>query len=141
MIVTGAVGVAALAFRGTARAQTKKPDARATLLGALADCSRTGEVCVAHCATELAQGNKELANCNLRVHEMLALVGAMQRLAALDTPLARKQAELCAAACRTCKDACYDHKAHFAHGMHLACKECGESCERCEAACRAYAAT
>src|SRR5215475_6893409 len=97
MMVAGAAAVVIGAR--AAGAETKKPDARAALLAAVAECKRTGEVCVAHCLDELGQGNKAFANCNLRVYEMMALVESTGTLAALGSPLAKKQAELCAAAC------------------------------------------
>ena len=141
VLLLGATGVVALAAGGSARAQTKKPaDPRSALMAALAECRRTGELCVAHCATELGQGNKAMANCNVKVHEMMAMTGALATLAALGSPLAKKHAALCADACNACKEACLEHRSHWAHGMHLICKDCMEACERCEAACRAYAA-
>ena len=144
MILTGAAGLAAAALTRGAGADTKKPpsatSAREALLVATAECRRAGDVCVAHCLSELAQGNTGMAKCSQRVDEMLALVQSTARLVAVDSTLARKQAELCAAACKSCHEACYEHQAHFAQGKHLACKQCGDACERCEAACRAYVA-
>jgi Cys-rich four helix bundle protein (predicted Tat secretion target) len=142
-LLSMSLGIAALAVGAQANAQGKpaaKADPRAALLAALAECRRTGELCVAHCASELAQGNKTMANCNLRVHEMLAVTASLATLAALESQLARRQAAVCADACKACKEACAEHKAHWSHGMHLICKECMEACETCERLCRAYAA-
>jgi len=142
-ILATSVGLGVLAVSGAVRAQQAKPaklDKRGELLASLAECQRTGEDCVAHCAEELGKGNKEMANCNRRVLEMLAVTRATLTLAAMNSSQAKSLATLCAQTCATCKEACAEHKAHFGHGMHLACKACMEACERCEAACKAYAA-
>lgn len=151
-LLTSSIGLGVLAVASAAHAQgkpaappappaaAKKPDARGDLLAALADCQRTGEECVAHCAAELARGNKEMANCNQRVHEMLAMTRPMLSMVALESSQARALAALCAQTCKACKEACGEHRAHFAHGMHGACKACMEACERCESACKAFAA-
>jgi Cys-rich four helix bundle protein (predicted Tat secretion target) len=140
ILVAGAAGVALLAQGREAAAQApKKADARTALLDSLLKCVATGEACLAHCATELGKGDKSMANCNRRVHEMLALVRATHSLAALDSELLGKAAAVCATACKLCADACGEHKAHFAHGMHLECKACMEACLECEKACRAVA--
>lgn len=103
-------------------------------------CVRTGEACVAHCTDELAKGNTSMANCNKRVHEMLAMTRAMQTLAASKSELAKRHAAICADACKACAAACLEHKDHWGHGMHLACKACYEACVACEQSCRKLAA-
>lgn len=144
-VLSSAAALGVLAFSNASRAQTKpaapaKKDPRADLLSSLAECQRAGEECIAHCAVELGRGNKEMANCNMKVHEMVAMTRAMSTLVAMESAQAKALAALCAASCRACKEACAEHKAHFAHGMHLPCKACMEACERCEAACKAFAA-
>lgn len=116
---------------------TPAPDPKKALLDALAKCISAGEVCQAHCVEELGKGNVSMANCNRRVHEMLAMCRATQTLAALESTLLAQAAATCAAACKACAEACGEHKAHFAHGMHQACKDCMESCQACEKACSA----
>lgn len=113
------------------------PDPKKALLDALAKCISAGEVCQAHCVEELGKGNVSMANCNKRVHEMLAMCRATQTLAALGSSLLPQAAATCAAACKACAEACGEHKEHFAHGMHMACKDCMESCQACEKACSA----
>jgi Cys-rich four helix bundle protein (predicted Tat secretion target) len=114
-------------------------DAYAEVVESTTNCIRAGEVCVAHCTTELAGGNTSMANCNKRVHEMLALTRAMLTLAASKSDLAGKLASVCAEACKTCAAACAEHKEHWGHGMHLACKDCYEACLACEKNCRKLA--
>lgn len=101
-----------------------------------ATCIAAGDLCVAHCARELAAGNKSMGNCNKKVHDMIATCQAILSLASAGSPLSKSMAAVCADACKACADACGEHKAHFAHGMHLPCKACMESCLACEKACR-----
>ena len=77
-----------------------------------------------------------MANCQKRVREMMALIRPLMTLAASDSEYLSKLAAICAEACKTCGEACAEHKEHFAHGMHIECKECMEACQRCEKACR-----
>ena len=115
-------------------------DALGTVVNTAAACIKAGEVCLAHCIKELSTCNTSMANCNRRVHEMLATCNAMLRLAAMRSDLARKFAALCAEACANCEAACAEHRAHWAHGMHLECKACFEACVECRKACLALAA-
>jgi len=101
-----------------------------------AACVAAGELCVAHCGRELATGNTAMASCNARVHDMLATCRAMVTLASSASPLSRAMAAVCADACKACAAACLEHKAHWAHGMHLECKACYETCLACEKSCR-----
>jgi len=103
---------------------------------AAADCIRTGDACLAHCARELRAGNKEMANCNERVQDVIAMCSALLKLASAESEYAVRLATVCADVCKSCKDACAEHQDHFAHGMHLECKACMESCQACETACR-----
>src|SRR5688572_2124614 len=108
VLLGGAAGVL-LAAQAGAQPAPKKVDKRQALVDSLAHCLATGEVCIAHCAEELGKGNKEMASCNRRVHEMTAAVRATLALAALDSELLGKMAAVCAAACKLCADACAEH--------------------------------
>ena len=122
---------------GPTKAQNQTP--RDTLVTTTSDCEQKGALCSAHCAEELAKGNTSMAHCAESVEEMRALVQAMLTLAARGSAVAKRLAPVCAEACKTCADACLEHKAHWEHGMHLACKSCMEACLACEKACNAYA--
>lgn len=120
-----------------AAATAKEPkDAYSDVSATAADCIRTGEACVAHCGDELGRGNTAMANCNKRVHEMLAMVQAMLTLASSKSEFAKRHAANCADACKACAAACLEHKEHWGHGMHLPCKACYDACIACEASCR-----
>ncbi len=142
-----AVAAASLLAAGDAKAgaaagtATKDPkDPYAEVVDSASACIRTGETCLAHCMEELAKGNTSMANCGKRVYEMLAVIRAMQTLAAGRSELAKRHAVLCADACKTCAAACLEHKEHWSHGMHMACKACYDACIACEQSCRKLAA-
>jgi len=101
-------------------------------------CIETGELCVAHCSKELAEGNAEMAKCNVSVQSMMAVCSAAARLVALGSSQAKKAVELCAAVCKECAESCEEHKGHFGHGMHLDCKACMEACRDMEKSCKAW---
>ncbi|MGE0399973.1 MAG: hypothetical protein AB7T06_24875 [Kofleriaceae bacterium] len=117
----------------------KKPDARA-LLASLSTCLAKATLCDAHCAAQLANGEKSFVRCAAAVRDMLAVGQATEVLVSRGSVNAKKMVELCAAACRECSAACLEHKAHWSHGMHVECKECMEACDACTKACVAYLA-
>lgn len=127
-------------FSKVARAADKKKSASPARFAELIDtttaCIKTGEACLAHCERELAQGNKSMADCNTKVHEMLALTKAMLTLASMGSAEAIKLAPVCAEACHACAQSCAEHREHFSHGMHLECKDCMEACQACDKACQ-----
>jgi Cys-rich four helix bundle protein (predicted Tat secretion target) len=143
LLQTGFVLGAAM-IATTASADDKHPsppsgsDARMALLDALAICGAKGQLCAAHCQTQLASGAKEFARCAAAVDDMLAVIAATQSLVARRSASARKLADLCAAVCKDCSAACLEHKAHWAHGMHVECKACMEACDACAKACAAF---
>lgn len=109
------------------------------LVVASSACIQAAEPCEAHCQEQLGKGHTEFANCNVRVHETLALTRALMTLAAMGSSHTPKLAAICADACKACSEACAEHKKHFSHGMHLQCKACMEACNDCEKACRKVA--
>ncbi|HUJ61309.1 MAG TPA: hypothetical protein VLX92_22550 [Kofleriaceae bacterium] len=137
------VGVGLAATIGEVRADNPKPstDARTAVLDALAVCLAKGALCVAHCQAELAGGHTELAKCSQAVLDMTAVANAAQSLIARQSPNAKRIADLCATTCKACSAACLEHKAHWAHGMHLECRACMEACDDCAKACAAYASS
>lgn len=106
----------------------------------IAHCLATGEACVGYCMSEFANGNKEMAECNRTVQEMLALCEALLKLNAYNSAHTKALAKISAQACDTCAEACKKHSPHWAHGMHLICKSCYEACLECSKACKAMAA-
>ncbi len=98
-------------------------------------CLKTGEDCLRHCAESLAAGNKLMGDCNKAVLNMLALCGALAKVASYGTAAAdriQRLAAVCGDICRDCAAMCKPHAGH-----HEACKQCMESCEACAKACDA----
>lgn len=148
LIAKGVVGVGAVAAGAvlaasdamaanakSAKAEKKSPEQM--LIETSIACIQTGELCLGHCMQELGSGNNSMAKCALKVEEMLTLCGSLVKLTSLKSAHAKKIALATADACKECRDACNEHKAHFSHGMHLTCKDCADACEACEKACRA----
>lgn len=117
-----------------------RPDARQALLDSLVACITKSTVCLAHCEAQLAAGHKEFARCASATTDMIAIANVVQSVVTRKTAMARRATELCAASCQECASACAEHKAHFAHGMHVECKECLDACEACATACAAFLA-
>jgi Cys-rich four helix bundle protein (predicted Tat secretion target) len=115
-------------------------DKRGALLDALHTCIAKGELCQAHCQTQLGTGDKDFAHCMATVTDMLAVCNATASLVARQSARAKDQVTACAAVCKDCSAACAEHKAHFAHGMHVECKACMDSCDACVAACQSFLA-
>jgi len=99
-----------------------------SLLGDISKCLDDGAVCQNHCVDELSKGNKDMGKCNRKVTEMLAICNAMHAMVALKSDRAKDLAAVCVKVCQDCADACAEHKAHWAHKMHLECKDCHDSC-------------
>jgi Cys-rich four helix bundle protein (predicted Tat secretion target) len=124
-----------IAFAADTKAK-KASGPHADLVASVTECLKTGEACAAHCQKQLAAGNTMFAKCAQATDEMLTLCRSMLHLASTGSALSPKLAAVCAEACKSCADACGEHKAHFSQGMHLECKACMESCEACEKDCK-----
>lgn len=111
---------------------TENPFAKA--IDAAAECAKRGEICIAHCQTLLAQGDKSLAACLKTALEMVAGCKAFLTLASHQSKSAKKMAALCAELCHECEKACKEHEAH-----HKACKDCLDSCVACAKECEKVA--
>jgi len=135
-VFSGFAGLQEVHASEKAKKADPKKGAAAAFVKAAFHCIETGELCVAHCSKELAEGNAEMAKCNVSVQSMMAVCSAAARLVALGSSQAKKAVELCASACKECAESCEEHKAHFGHGMHLECKSCGEACREMEKACK-----
>jgi Cys-rich four helix bundle protein (predicted Tat secretion target) len=140
--VLGLIGSQTLVGSWAEAKEEKKaaPEAAKDYNSVIAHCLATGEACVGYCMSELANGNKEMAECNRTVQEMLALCGALLKLNAYKSEHVKELAKISAQACDTCAAACKKHSPHWAHGMHLICKSCYEACLECSKACKAMAA-
>jgi len=62
------------------------------------------------------------------VRQTQALCRATGALATMKSVYTEGMLDVCARACDDCQAACEEHKAHWAHGMHMECKACAEAC-------------
>ena len=104
------------------------------LIGTSGDCVRTGEACLSHCLDLLGKGDKEMAACAKSVNDLLAVCGALQRLATTESPLLPKYARLAGEFCEGCEKECRKHEK-----KHSQCKDCAEACAACLKECRKIA--
>lgn len=94
------------------------------------DCERMCELCSAHCAKSLADGNKDHLHTLRLCQDCAAICQAASRSAAKDGPLSDIICTSCAEACKRCGDACEKHA-----GDPIM-KKCADECRNCEKACR-----
>ncbi len=104
---------------------------------ATSDCMKKGQACADHCKKELSEGHTLFEKCYSSIQAMMALCGATNKLAEIKSTRTAQILDLCISALETCRDACLEHKAHFAHGMHLECRDCAEACSNCITHCKA----
>jgi Cys-rich four helix bundle protein (predicted Tat secretion target) len=143
-ILLGGVALASAAIVSNAQAAEKEhahehhhhgAAANSGLLNAAADCIQKGEVCVNHCLYLLGQGEKEMAACAKSVHQVIAICGALQQLANLESSYLPRLAAVAMDICKKCEDECKKHA-----DKHEECKACGESCAACYKECKKIAA-
>jgi Cys-rich four helix bundle protein (predicted Tat secretion target) len=104
------------------------------LINATGDCVAKGEACLAHCLILMGDGDKSMAGCAKAVNQMLALCGALQKLAAQSAPQTKALAKVALDACTECEKECKKHA-----DKHAECKACRESCLECIKQCKAIA--
>lgn len=105
------------------------------LTSASADCTETGNACVAHCFILLGQGDKEMAECAQSVNLMLSMCNAVGVHAASDSKYLKDVVTTCKSICEDCEKTCRQHE------KHAECKACGDSCADMVSACNDYLKT
>lgn len=136
-VMAGAALGLGLMAMGNAQAAAEEKSGLTKLAKSASECAALGEACAAHCSAQMLKGDMSMAKCNAKVQEMMAMCKALVTLSSYNSAQLKKVAAVTADVCVECQKACEEHKKHFAMGMHLICKECGEACARCEKECRA----
>lgn len=103
----------------------------APLAASVADCLQTGEACLAHCLVLLGKGDKEMAACAQSVNQMLAVCGALGKLAGQEAKYTAAMAKVAADICADCEKECRKHDK-----KHAECKACGDACAACLKECK-----
>ncbi|GBF51863.1 hypothetical protein LPTSP4_34010 [Leptospira ryugenii] len=89
-------------------------------------CKLAAELCLSHCISEMAGGDKSLGSCASSTKEVIAACDAFISLASQNSSFTKKSAQLCAEICQSCAKECKKHADH-----HKECKDCMESCLSC----------
>ncbi len=97
-------------------------------------CVATANDCIRHCLGMLAMKDDSMTGCMNTAYQVVAACGALQALAAVNSPqtpaFAKATAEICAACQKQCEK--YPDVAE--------CKACADSCKACGDECRKIAA-
>jgi hypothetical protein len=101
-------------------------------------CAQACTTCADACLTEDdVAGLTDCIRANLDCADMCEATGRfLSRYAGQPTNLVRAFLDTCAAACRTCAEACEKHSS-----MHEHCAVCARACRDCEQACRSLVDT
>lgn len=138
--IAAAAGAAALAASGEAFAgaegdmHSMHPAMFKALQEACGHCVGTANDCLRHCIGMLAMKDFSMTGCINTAYQVVAACGALQALAAVNSPqvtaFAKATAEICAACQKECEK--YPDVAE--------CKACAASCKACGEECRKVAA-
>jgi len=101
-----------------------------------ADCTATGNACIAHCLILLGNGDKDMAECAKSVQLMMPMCEAVGYHAAANSKHLKAMVKICQNVCDDCEKACREHE-----DKHAECKSCANSCSDMIDACKAYLKT
>jgi len=144
VVASGLLGATAFAAddkhaahdHGTPKARPVSKELKA-VQDATFQCLKAGELCLAQCNAVLAGGKTSMADCQLAVMNMLAVVGATSPIMVYNTAEVghlKALARVCADFCRKCEKECKPHA-----NDHQECKDCMQACIDCAKACDAFA--
>jgi Cys-rich four helix bundle protein (predicted Tat secretion target) len=137
--IIAAAGAAALvasgeAFSAGSDTHSMHPAMFKALQEASGHCVATANDCLRHCVGMVAMKDYSMTSCMNTAYQVVAACGALQALAALNSPhvpaFAKATAEICAACQKQCEK--YPDIAE--------CKTCAASCKACGEECRRVAA-
>jgi Cys-rich four helix bundle protein (predicted Tat secretion target) len=111
------------------------PNPYSSLIASSSDCLKTGEACLAHCLVLLGEGDKEMAACAQSVNGLLAVCGALGRLAGQNSKHTAALAKVAADVCADCEKECRKHEK-----KHAECKACADACASCLKECKKLSA-
>ena len=128
-LALGTLSCARNAVAQSAPAQHHHHGGDAALLDAVSACLKQGNACMAHCLGMRAAGDTTMAACAPVVHDMLAAMEALSKIAARGGPRAAEFAKVSMLLCVDCEAECKKHA-----DKHVVCRECMEACQRTIAA-------
>ncbi len=86
-------------------------------------CLDKGQRCIAHCLVSFTEGDTELADCAMKVHEMQEICSAFSYLLAANSTYVKEYSTICEKVCKDCAKECRKHE------KHIECKACAEACD------------
>jgi Cys-rich four helix bundle protein (predicted Tat secretion target) len=102
----------------------------AALVDAAFGCVKAGDACLDHCLQVLSTGDKSMSECARSVSELVAVCGALGKLAAANSALLPKYAAVVRMSCDNCEKECRKHE-----DKHATCKACADACAACSREC------
>jgi Cys-rich four helix bundle protein (predicted Tat secretion target) len=123
-----AAATASQAFAQTGEAPMHPPKYKA-LEEAASHCVATGNDCLRHCLGMYAMKDTSMAGCADAAYQLVVACGALQALAAVNSPHVGAVAKGVEQICKACQTECEK----FPNVAE--CKACGESCKACAAEC------
>ena len=103
-----------------AAATPRKFDA---LMAAHQQCVSAAQVCINHCQTLLAQGDKVMAECLRTALDTEAVCATVAKMAGWNSKFAGTYAQQSITVMQACLEACKPHLEH-----HAECKACHDAC-------------
>ena len=101
------------------------------LVEAALNCVSWGQQCQKHIMSLFASGDTSLAQCSVRIQDMIAVCNAVASLAAAESDYLKPLAKVCIDVCDSCEKECRKHEQ-----KHAICKETADACARVVSACK-----
>lgn len=96
---------------------------------ACAQCVATGNDCMRHCLGMYAMKDTSMSGCAGAAYQVVAACGALQALAAVNSPHVAAVAKGVEPICKACQTECEKYP------KVAVCKACGDSCKACAEEC------
>ena len=115
---------------GESPRQHMHPAKYKALMESAAKCVSTGNECLRHCFGMLSMKDTSMADCTKASYDLIAACGALEVLAAVNSPFTPAFAKTVADVCIACKKECDKFP------QYVECKNCGDACQACAEECR-----
>lgn len=114
-------------------AQHMHPPEYRALMESSAKCVSAGNECLRHCFGMLSMNDTSMAGCTKASYDLVAACGALEVLAAVNSPFTPALAKTVGDVCMACKKECDKFP------QYVECKTCGDACKACADECRKVA--
>ncbi|WP_424363850.1 four-helix bundle copper-binding protein [Methylocystis parvus] len=121
----------ALAEEGGKGAAHHHPPLYKALSDARAKCVLEGNNCLRHCFGMLSMDDASMADCTKATYDVIAACGALESLAAVNSPHTPAFAKVVYEVCTACKKECDKFpQVDECRDMGASCKACAEECKK-----------